>query len=254
MLMTARITNSAQTKDNADGSRNLPNVQVETKAKDKQMDIPGFSKGPRSAIASIGVRYGLLVVTDVFRSHQRTYANCICDCGKQATVLLYSIRKLATRSCGCLHAIGNNLRHGDNRKGRTTAEYRIWRSMRQRCNNRENAAFPRYGGRGITVCERWSIFDNFLADMGRRPSSDHSLDRINNDGNYEPGNVRWATALQQSLNTRRNRLITFNGETRTLSEWTACLGFHGWTLGQRIRKCGWSIERAFTTPERQRTS
>jgi hypothetical protein len=100
----------------------------------------------------------------------------------------------------------NNTRHGCARADGADAEYSIWRQMRQRCSNSRNTSYKLYGGRGISVCARWDTFENFLADMGRRPSPQHSLDRFpNNDGNYEPGNVRWATAKQQANNRRQRK-------------------------------------------------
>lgn len=98
-------------------------------------------------------------------------------------------------------------------------EYQVWAAMRQRCSNPNNAKFHHYGGRGIAVCERWTQFEHFYSDMGARPSTHHSLERVNNDGNYEPLNCRWATAVEQARNTRRNRWLTFGGQTQTLSTW-----------------------------------
>lgn len=100
-----------------------------------------------------------------------------------------------------------------------TPEYRAWEAMRQRCLNPNNPKYPRYGGRGIKVCPRWRSFIGFLADMGKRPSAQHSLDRKDNDGNYEPDNCRWATRLEQDLNTSRSRLVTYEGRTQHLFDW-----------------------------------
>ena len=122
-----------------------------------------------------------------------------------------------------------------------TPEYRSWRHMIQRC-----ASHPAYQGRGITVCERWRTYANFLADMGPRPSLDHSLDRVDNDGNYEPSNCRWASAKEQQRNTRSNRLLTFNGQTKCLMDWALSLGVKFNTLHERLRR-GWSVERTLTT-------
>lgn len=112
--------------------------------------------------------------------------------------------------------------------------------------NPKSASYPNYGGRGIKVCERWMDFDNFLADMGERPEG-LEIDRKDNDGNYEPGNCRWATIKQQCNNTRYNHKITYNGKTLNLVEWASVLGMKKGTLGNRLKR-GWSIERALTTP------
>lgn len=111
------------------------------------------------------------------------------------------------------------MKHGHAITGQRTDTYSIWCGIRSRCSNPKDKAYPNYGGRGITVCERWSDFQNFLHDMGERPSKKHSVDRINNDGNYEPGNCRWATAKQQVRNTRRTIYITIDGRTLPASEW-----------------------------------
>lgn len=199
--------------------------------------------------ASIGVRYGRLIVTEILRENGKTYAKCICDCGGSALRLIGGLRQGSTRTCGCARHYAHVV-HGNARVGKTTTEYRIWKAMRSRCETPTCPAYSNYGGRGIVVCERWGVFANFLADMGRRPSLQHSLDRINNDGPYSPDNCRWATKVQQGRNSRKNRLITFNNETLPISEWTERVGFHAWTIGQRLRE-GWSIERAITTAERR---
>lgn len=126
-----------------------------------------------------------------------------------------------------------------------TPTYRSWAGMVQRCSNSDLAGWGNYGGRGITVCERWLKFENFLADMGERPKGT-SIDRYpNNDGNYEPGNARWANRSEQNENTRAVRYITFNGESLSLSGWSRRLGIGVGTLGNRLDR-GWSLERAFT--------
>jgi hypothetical protein len=119
-----------------------------------------------------------------------------------------------------------------------TPEYRAWKSMRARCENQRNPAFARYGGRGILVCERWHGehgFENFLADVGPRPSPEHSIERIDNDGNYEPGNCRWATRVEQGSNKRNNATLTVNGETATISEWSRRTGIGRTTIRERLR-------------------
>lgn len=113
-------------------------------------------------------------------------------------------------------------KHGE---GAGTPEYRTWINCRQRCGNKNHPLFPIYGGRGITVCAAWvASYEAFLKDVGRRPSDEHSLDRINVDGNYEPGNVAWATSTEQNRNKRNNHRVTIKGVTKTLAEWFEELG------------------------------
>ena len=127
-------------------------------------------------------------------------------------------------------------------------EYHAWYGMIRRCYTPHYRQFVNYGGRGITVCDRWKTsFMAFLKDIGRRPSPDHSLDRINNDGNYEPGNCRWATNVEQCNNMRRNVRFTFDGVTKTLRQWSRTTGISSGSLEARI-KLGWDVERMLTTP------
>lgn len=135
---------------------------------------------------------------------------------------------------------------------RYPGEYETWSGMIKRCYTQAHRAYANYGGRGIAVCDRWrESFENFHADMGDRPAG-LSIDRIDNNGNYEPSNCRWATCKQQSRNTRKARLITLNGETRCLTEWAELTGIKAITLLFRLDR-GWSIEKAFTTPTQQRS-
>lgn len=153
------------------------------------------------------------------------------------------------RRCVGLHSSASR---GDD--GRSyTPEWRAWKAMHDRCSNPQHAAYARYGGRGIKVCKRWGSFDNFLADMGPRPSDAHSLDRKNNDGDYKPSNCRWATSEEQNRNTRANRHFTANGRTQLLTDWAKELGTTRATLWLRIRYYGWSVEKACTTPIAPRT-
>jgi len=134
------------------------------------------------------------------------------------------IKSLHTRSCGCFHSsqlIKRNTRHGSALRGRKPKEYNIWVLMKQRCYNPNAKGFKNWGGRGIEVCNRWKqSYENFIADMGNCPEDCRGIDRIKNNLGYYKENCRWATQQQQMRNTRRNRLINYNGETKTLSEWT----------------------------------
>ena len=135
----------------------------------------------------------------------------------------------------------NQYRHG----GRKTAEYRIWRHMRTRCENKNCPAFHRYGGRGINVCERWLDFKNFIDDMGSRPSKEHTLDRIDVHGNYEPSNCRWATMKTQQRNRSNNAIYTYKNVTAPLAELCEIHGCKYKTVHMRLSK-GASIELALT--------
>lgn len=130
------------------------------------------------------------------------------------------------------------LRHGNCVGGKNTPTYHVWQDMLKRCSNPNAQGYERWGGRGIKVCERWRKFENFLADMGQRPNAELSLDRIDNNGNYEPGNCRWATWEEQCSNRRDNRLLTVNGVTQTLTRWATQIGINPITLRTRIRR-GW---------------
>jgi hypothetical protein len=148
----------------------------------------------------------LVVVRQNAHKGAKTAWLCQCSCGKTSVAQSSDLRMGKHRSCGCLQR-DVVTDHGETRwGGGRTPEYSVWDAMRQRCTNPNNPVYRHYGGRGITVCERWMhSFRDFLADMGRRPTTKHSIDRIDNDGNYEPGNCRWATQQEQCNNTRRNK-------------------------------------------------
>lgn len=142
-------------------------------------------------------------------------------------------------------------RHGHKRNGKATATYKAWCSMIQRCTYPHKDGFELYGGRGITVCERWRDFVLFLADMGERPSNT-TLDRFpNSDGNYEPGNCRWATVIQQANNKRTNVRVTHGGRTLTIAEWSRETGIGFPCLYGRLFKYGWHPSEAFTRPPKK---
>lgn len=126
--------------------------------------------------------------------------------------------------------------------------YSTWSGMKARCGNPTNISYRKYGARGITVCERWMEFRNFLADMGERPAGT-TLDRIDTTGNYEPGNCRWATPKQQRHNSRQTvEILEHNGRRQCLTDWSKEVGIHVRTLWKRIHISGWPVERALSTP------
>lgn len=199
-----------------------------------------------------GRQYGRLTViyyTGKRGTHKRALTTwlCKCDCGQHLTVASESLEALHTNSCGCLQSENASKRfkkHGL----KHVPEYKIWKSMRNRCNNPNYEEFQYYGGRGISICPEWDDFNIFYADMGSRPTSKHQIDRIDTNGNYEKSNCRWATSTVQNRNTRRNNYITYNGETHCLAEWAELLGLTYSSLKHRLNKLGWTLEQAFTTP------
>lgn len=141
--------------------------------------------------------------------------------------------------------------HGATRGYAETAEYVAWVAMKTRCNNKNQAGWKNYGGRGITYCDRWESFENFLNDMGPKPTSNHTLDRINNDGPYDASNCKWSTRKEQSANKRNNRIFEIDGIKRCASEWADLMGFNSNVIYCRLR-AGWSIKEAILTPKRTR--
>lgn len=201
--------------------------------------------------ALAGKRFGKLTVihTSGERRRGQIVWVCKCDCGIVKNIPSYSLTSGGVVSCGC-HGraiLGiNTTTHGKS----NSPEHRTWKGLRMRCNNPKNPKFPRYGGRGIKVCERWNEFENFMADMGVKPGPCHSIHRINNDGNYEPSNCKWSEKVEQANNTSANRNITFENRTMTLAQWGKTTGLSVATIRSRIDKLGWPIELALSTPKR----
>ncbi len=200
-----------------------------------------------------GLRRGrLLVLREAVQSADgRTQWLCQCDCGNTKTVLAKQLQNGKTKSCGCLAIESRKERsvpEHDLKKRRPS--YTIWRNMIQRCIDANAKQYHRYGGRGIKVCERWRhSVDNWITDMGQRPSNKHSIDRIDNDGDYEPSNCRWATVKEQARNRRSNRILEFQGCRMAMAEWAEKLGFSVQTIKSRLN-LGWSVEEALTKPLR----
>ena len=202
-----------------------------------------------------GQKFGRLTVLHRDRESKKRGIRyiCQCECGTIKSVFGESLRRGATKSCGCLNSETASRR---NRETKVThgqsygPEYQAWRSMISRCRNPSHQSYSRYGARGIVVCEEWqSNFQKFFDHVGKRPSPQHSIDRIDNAGNYEPGNVHWATAKEQGRNRSDNRMLEFMGETRSVAEWAERFGLPYRVLYSRIW-WGWEIERALVTPIR----
>jgi hypothetical protein len=201
---------------------------------------------PPARTDMLGRRFGRLTVTrrDGTNHHNFAMWACLCDCGETTRVSTGALIKGNTKSCGCLarDTTGNRARtHGMSK----TPEYRVWSLMRDRCSNPNNKKFADYGGRGIAVHATWQTsFEAFFADMGKRPFPRAEIERINNNGNYEPGNCRWATRQEQTRNKRNNHLLTFNGRTQTIAAWAGETGIPARTIRKRVVEFGWDVAKA----------
>ena len=165
------------------------------------------------------------VENEAFFKHGEWYYECVCECGTRKNISSKSLKRGLSKSCGCLRADVRVVTHGTHGEANKTPEYRIWRAMKYRCLVDTCIDYKRYGGRGVKICSRWeNSYENFLEDMGRRPPSDYSTDRINVNGDYEPSNCRWATKKEQANNRRGNRVLSYEGVSLTMAEWSDRLG------------------------------
>lgn len=191
--------------------------------------------------------FGLLRVLDFAGrdAHGRARWHCQCECGGEAVSEAYNLKSGNTTSCGCVHrerVLAASRTHGQ--KG--SPLYQRWKGMKQRTSDPNDKQFADYGGRGIKVCERWMSFERFAADMGPTFREGLSLERIDVDGDYSPGNCTWITIAEQQRNKRTTIRVTFRGQTKPLVEWCELLGLNPKSVRQRIRRRGWPIERALT--------
>jgi hypothetical protein len=202
----------------------------------------------------VGRRFNRLVVQEfVGKDKNRGLKwNCLCDCGKEKVVLADNLRSGTTQSCGCLQkerASNAQTKHGNCKNKRASKIYSVWQNMKDRCYNSAHKYYKHYGGRGIIVCPEWlESFENFYKDVGDIPDG-MTFDRSNNNGNYEPGNWRFATQKEQNNNTRVNKPIRYKELVHTASEWISILNLQI-TRRALLRRLnyGWSEERAIETP------
>ena len=196
------------------------------------------------AITLVGRRFGRLLVTGI--TTDTLLIQCACDCGVIRAMNKYSVSSGRAASCGCFRREHSSVMWRKHGKAESV-EFATWLKIRNRCNNTRDISYKNYGGRGITVCERWEhSFENFYADMGDRQSNQYSIDRIDNNGNYEPSNCKWATRSEQAKN-RRQKHYEHAGKKLTLLEWSAKTGIARGVMYSRIR-LGWPIARVISEP------
>jgi hypothetical protein len=204
-------------------------------------------------------RFGkLTALQDVGRNKRGRIWQCICDCGNVVQSVSGYLKNGHKRSCGCLHAeVAKATKEKHQTHGHTTkerkqlaSEYHAWASMKSRCLNKNTKSFKRYGGRGISICDRWMSFENFFFDIGPKPSSKHSLERLNTNGDYEPSNCVWADAFQQASTRTNVRAISAFGKVMTSAAWARETGISATVIRNRIDS-GWQPEKALSAPVRK---
>lgn len=196
----------------------------------------------------IGEKYGRLEIVEFDElivtpsNHYRYFWLCLCECGNVKSINFDCLKSGDSKSCGCLSPETTSklfTKHGYRKKGKILSEYYCWYNMIQRCINPKNEFYHRYGGRGISVCQKWSeSFENFIKDIGYKPSKKYSLDRINNDGNYEPSNCKWSTKIEQDNNRSDNKKVInteTNEEYLSISEAARNIGMHQQTLRNQLK-------------------
>jgi len=198
------------------------------------------------AVATIGQVFNFLTVVDhpirrptnSKHTPTRVFVRCKCICRMEKEYRLDQLESGNTKSCGCWNKIYQKTQPNARRHGKTgTSEYWTWCNIVKRCENVKNSHYHRYGERGIKMCDRWrNSIDAFLEDMGPKPSPLHTIERIDNSGNYEPGNCKWATRTEQTRNTAQNRNLTAKGKTQCLTDWARELGITPSGLSYRLKK------------------
>lgn len=204
------------------------------------------SQPRENRIISNGTRFGRWAVIGACNEPRKL--ECVCDCGTIRNVRVDRLRVGGSLSCGCLRD-EIIAKHGITRASSdfdAKGTYYVWSAMKERCANPNNPRYKDYGGRGITFCERWASFKQFLADMGVRPAST-TLERKDNNRGYSPDNCKWADRVEQQNNMRSNRRLSLNGRTLTLSQWSLEAGIDKHLLSCRLRR-GWTVERALFQP------
>lgn len=202
----------------------------------------------------VGDKFGRLTVTGserrFYNGRMRTFSLCVCECGAERSIVQSSLFRGLSKSCGCLSSDTSRETHTTHGKS-SSPEYAAWYSMKKRCYGSDsNKRNKKYRDNQIAICQRWlESWENFLQDMGSRPSPRHSVDRIDNLKGYEPANCRWAIPKIQARNTSRNSFYEWNGRRLTLPEWSELVGISARCLRDRIVKLNWPIDKALTTPQ-----
>ena len=207
----------------------------------------------RNVIDLTGKRFGkLIAISFDHMKRTRSYWRCKCDCGNYRIVAIDHLKHGDITDCGCERRhIARWKKHGMSE----SRIYTIWSLMKRRCINPLSKEFPFYGGRDIAICKEWLDFANFLEWANNNGYSDElTIDRIDNDGDYCPENCRWVTRKEQSYNKRNNRFITFNGETKTITQWASDNGLTYNLVKNRIDKLGWPFEKAISEPINEQKS
>ncbi len=209
----------------------------------------------------VGQRFGKLVGLERTGSSKHGFSLwlCRCDCGNEKIILANSLKTGNTVSCGCYKinkrkGFKPNLRHGNRSRKATTKTYKIWCAIKKRCLDKNHDNYKYYGGRGIKVCDRWlNSFESFIEDMGPCPVG-MTIERIDNNGNYEPDNCKWATRKEQARNRTDNRWIEYNGKKMILADWAKEIGITSSCLSMRINGYGWSLGRALTEKLKEKSN